>query len=91
MKLDTSAGDMTAKFVVLADNDPGLCSRVLELFAKRNLVPLAIQGRRAEDAIELDVVQDGLDLRLAELIAEGMRACILVRSVDLVMPVGANL
>jgi len=42
-------------FAVRADADPGVLPRVLELFAKRGLVPAAVRSDLASDAMTLDI------------------------------------
>ena len=65
----------TLCFSVLADADPGVLPRLLELFAKRNLVPDRWHSDRqgpagAELAVDLQV--SGLAPETAELIARAM-------------------
>jgi prephenate dehydratase len=47
-------------FTVHADADPGTLPRVLELFAKRGLVPTALSSRLSGDRLAMEVEAVGL-------------------------------
>ena len=74
-----------ACFAVRAIVDPGALSRVIELFAKRGLVPKSIHARLTgseDDAcLLIDVQIDGLDADTAERIADALRQIVLVERV----------
>ncbi len=55
----------TACFSVTAQVAPGVMPRVLELFAKRGLVPDRFDCRRDGSALTLDIAMHGMDLELA--------------------------
>jgi hypothetical protein len=63
-------------FAVRAAAAPGMMSRVLELFAKRNLVPTkwhsAVIGPSGED-LQVDIQMEGIDVELAGYIARCLR------------------
>jgi hypothetical protein len=63
-------------FAVRADATPGMMSRVLELFAKRNLVPTrwhsAVIGPNGED-LQVDIQMEGIEAELAAYIARCLR------------------
>lgn len=66
----------TACFSLNARSTPGLMPRVLELFAKRNLVPSAFVARtegRDGDELSIDVQMEGMDRELADYVARCMR------------------
>jgi acetolactate synthase regulatory subunit len=67
---------VTACFAVRAAADPGSLPRVLELFAKRGLVPSSVQARLTGDAVpalSVDLQVAGLEPALAEAVAEALR------------------
>ena len=47
-------------FAVEADADPGTLPRVLELFAKRGLVPLSLSGRLVGDRLTVEIEVAGM-------------------------------
>jgi acetolactate synthase regulatory subunit len=67
---------VTACFAVRAAVDPGTLPRVLELFAKRGLVPSSVQARltgEAEPAMSVDLQVAGMEPALVEIVAESLR------------------
>ena len=60
-------------FSVHADAEPGVMPRVLELFAKRGLVPQKWQSVASDAMLTIDVQIGGLDRELADYIARCMR------------------
>ena len=72
---DTSSSP-TACFAVEARADPGVMPRVLELFAKRGLVPSQWRsslGGAAGAELHIDIQVEGMEGTLAEYIARCLR------------------
>lgn len=64
----------TACFSVVAQVDPGVMPRVLELFAKRGLVPSLWHSKIAPTGeLTIDLQLDGMEAQLARQIAAGLR------------------
>lgn len=64
----------TACFSVTAEAEPGVMPRVLELFAKRGLVPSLWHSRVAPTGeLTIDVQMDGMETPLARQIAKSLR------------------
>ena len=79
-----SSNPPTACFAIRAEAEPGILARLIELFAKRNLVPASVQARLVgpeRDQLAIDVQIDGLDPGLAEILAERMRQMVSVERV----------
>jgi acetolactate synthase small subunit len=85
MSADRACPDTaTACFAIRAAAEPGILPRLIGLFAKRDLVPAAVQARRigpGRDLLAVDLQVEGLDPGLAELIAENMRQMVSVERV----------
>lgn len=67
---------VTACFAVRAAADPGSLPRILELFAKRGLVPSSVQARltgTGEPALSVDLQVAGLEPGLVDVVAESLR------------------
>lgn len=65
----------TACFSLVADPEPGVMPRVLELFAKRGLVPSVWHSRIAPTGeLTVDIQVEGMDGGTARYVAECMRA-----------------
>jgi len=71
----------TACFSVLAHAEPGVLPRILELFAKRGLVPAYLQAMRNGDEIAVEIRVNGMEQALAVYIAECLRAVFTVDQV----------
>lgn len=64
----------TACFSVVADADPGVMPRVLELFAKRGLVPSLWHSRIAPTGeLTIDLQVQGMEAQMARHIAGCLR------------------
>ena len=74
----------TACFSIVASAEAGAMPRVLEVFAKRGLVPSKWQstlaGRRGEE-LHIDVQVDGVDSELQERLVRCLRQVVAVQSV----------
>jgi acetolactate synthase small subunit len=71
-------------FDIDAQADPGLLSRLLELFAVRNDVPAMVQAARvSESAQRIEICADGLDAARARVIAAKMQSLVGVWTVRL--------
>lgn len=73
-----------ACFSIQAEADPSVMPRVLELFAKRGMIPLrwhADLGGRRRDELTIDLQVEGVDRPKAELMAHAMRQMVAVVSV----------
>ncbi|HYE50408.1 MAG TPA: hypothetical protein VEB20_12520 [Azospirillaceae bacterium] len=68
-------------FAVLADPDPGALPRLMELFAKRWLVPTSVQSRLVEGELAVDLQVPGLARAEGDHIARQMRTIPFVRQV----------
>lgn len=72
----------TACFSVHASAEPGVMPRVLELFAKRGLVPTSWHSSVNGPDLTIDVQMRGLDRTLVEHISASLRQ---IASVDVVL------
>ena len=70
---DRAPSPLAVSFSVQALAEPGVMPRILELFAKRGLVPHRWHSTASETALTIDVQMTGLDREIAEYIARCMR------------------
>ena len=70
---DSDASTLCVCFSVLARPEPGVMPRVVELFAKRGLVPQKWQSTASGEALTIEVQMAGLGRDLAGYIARSMR------------------
>jgi acetolactate synthase small subunit len=78
---DDAAAPLTVAFSVQARAEPGVMPRVVELFAKRGLVPQKWHSTAAGPSLTIDVQVGGLDRDLGDYIARCMRQIIGVETV----------
>ena len=70
-------------YQLLAEAEPDLLCRALNLFALQFLTPQQVNVQRMDDLLSIDIVIDGLSWHRAQVIAEKLRNLISVCSVDL--------
>jgi acetolactate synthase small subunit len=70
-------------YQLLAEAEPDLLCRALNLFALQCLTPDQVKVQRQEDLLAIDIVIDGLSWHRAQVIAEKLRNLISVCSVEL--------
>ena len=79
--VDDGALRFTAWFSVHARPEPGVMPRVLELFAKRGLVPLHFLGAASDTTLTIEVRIGGLGRDTVDYIARCMRQIAGVKAV----------
>ena len=70
-------------YQLLAEAEPDLLCRALNLFALQFLTPQQVSAQRMDDLMSIDIVMDELSWHRAEVIAEKLRNLINVCSVEL--------
>lgn len=73
---------VAARFTVTADAFPGLLSRVLEPFAKRDLIPDLVRATRDGEAMRAEVALHAMPLGMVHLVAGNLGQIIGVRRVE---------
>ncbi|MEB0043944.1 MULTISPECIES: hypothetical protein [unclassified Pseudomonas] len=71
------------RYHLLAEAEPDLLCRALNLFALQMLTPEHVNAQRLNDLLSIDIVIDGLSRHRAHVIAEKLRNVISVCSVHL--------
>ncbi|CAI8985420.1 Transcriptional regulator [Pseudomonas sp. IT-P253] len=72
-----------AHYQLLAEAEPDLLCRALNLFALQCLTPQQVNVQRMDDLMSIDIIMDGLSWHRAQLIADKLRNLISVCSVAL--------
>lgn len=72
-----------AQYQILAEAEPDLLVRVLNLFALQFLTPEQVKVQRQDDLLSIDLLMSGLSWHRAQVIAEKLRNLISVCAVDL--------
>jgi len=71
------------QYQLLAEAEPDVLCRALNLFALQFLTPEQVNVQRMDDLLSVDIVIDGLSWHRAEVIVEKLRNLISVCSVNL--------
>lgn len=71
------------RYRLLAEAEPDLLCRALNLFALQCLTPQQLNVQRTDDLLSIDIVIDGLSGHRAQVIADKLRNLISVCSVEL--------
>ena len=78
------ASAVVSCFSLIAAADPGVLTRVINVFAKRGLIPSQVYstlaGPRSED-LHIDLQVTAMDATLREIIAENLRQTVCVQTV----------
>jgi acetolactate synthase small subunit len=73
---------VAARFTVVAEASPGLLSRVLAPFAKRDLIPDSLRATRDGDAMRAEVALTAMPLGMVHLVAGNLGQIVGVRRVE---------
>ncbi|ONG51674.1 hypothetical protein BKE38_15730 [Pseudoroseomonas deserti] len=71
-----------ARFTVVAEAYPGLLSRVLEPFAKRDLTPDRVRSQREGDLLRTEVALDAMPVEMIHLVAGNLGQIVGVLKVE---------
>lgn len=63
----------TVEFLVLAEANPGLLSRLLAPFAKRDLVPDLVQARREGDILRIRLAMTAMPAEMVHVVEGNLR------------------
>jgi hypothetical protein len=89
MSADPSAASrpsVAVRFMLDADAEPGLLSRLLQPFAKRHLVPDRMWSHRAGETLHVEIAMEAMPDDVVQLIEGNLRQVVGVRSIAQVRP-----
>ncbi len=70
------------RFLLDADPSPGLLPRLLQPYAKRDLVPDRMWSHRAGDTIHVEIAMEAMPAQVVHLVEGNLRQIVGVRSVS---------
>jgi hypothetical protein len=73
---------VAARFTITADAFPGLLSRLLEPFARRDLIPDLLRASRDGEALRAEVALHAMPLGMVHLVAGNLGQIVGVRRVE---------
>ena len=71
----------SVRFTLVADASPGLLPRLLQPFAKRDLTPDALESRRVDGALRVEIAMAAMPAEMVHLIEGNLAQVVGVRSV----------
>ena len=72
-------------FELLADAEPGLLSRILVPFARRDLTPDQVKARRLGEVMQATVVVEAMPAEMMPLVEGNLRQIVGMRRVEVVL------
>ena len=70
------------RFMLDADVSPGLLSRLLQPYAKRDLIPDRMWSHRAGDTIHVEIAMEAMPVEVVHLVEGNLSQIVGVRSVS---------
>lgn len=80
-----SAPELAVRFLVDADTSPGLLSRLLQPYAKRDLTPDRMWSHRSGDTMHVEIAMDAMPSEVVHLVEGNLRQVVGVRTVSRVV------
>jgi len=80
-----SAPHMAVRFLLDADTSPGLLSRLLQPYAKRDLTPDRMWAHRAGDTMHIEIAMEAMPSEMVHLVEGNLSQVVGVRSVSRVV------
>jgi hypothetical protein len=74
------------RFLVDADSHPGLLSRLLQPFAKRDLIPDRMWAHRSGETMHVEIAMEAMPIEVVHLVEGNLRQVVGVRDVTQVRP-----
>jgi len=73
---------MSVRFLLDADSSPGLLSRLLQPYAKRDLTPDRMWSHRSGETMHVEIAMEAMPSDVVHLVEGNLRQVIGVRSVS---------
>ncbi len=77
-----SAPSLFVRFLLDADSSPGLLSRLLQPYAKRDLTPDRMWSHRSGDTMHVEIAMEAMPAEVVHLVEGNLRQVVGVRSVS---------
>jgi hypothetical protein len=71
----------SVRFTLVADAAPGLLPRLLQPFAKRDLIPDLFEARATGGTVRIDISMEAMPAEMVHLVAGNLQQTVGVRSV----------
>jgi len=74
--------EVSVRFLLDADASPGLLSRLLQPYAKRDLVPDRMWSHRSGDTMHVEIAMEAMPAEVVHLVEGNLRQVVGVRTVS---------
>lgn len=75
------SAEQSVRFLLDADSSPGLLPRLLQPYAKRDLVPDRMWAHRSGDVMHIEIAMEAMPADVVHLVEGNLRQIVGVRSV----------
>ena len=82
----SSLSPLAVRFMLDADATPGLLARLMQPFAKRDLVPDRMWSHRSDHTLHVEIAMDAMPADVVHLVEGNLRQIVGVRSLTQVRP-----
>ncbi len=72
----------SVRFCVVADAEPGVLSRIVQTFARRDLLPDRVDGRRTGDTMTVEIAMNAMPAETVHLVEGNLAQTVGVRCVS---------
>src|ERR1700729_527167 len=79
---DLAPPEVFVRFLLDADSSPGLLSRLLQPYAKRDLIPDRMWSHRSGDTIHVEIAMEAMPAEMVHLVEGNLNQVVGVRSVS---------
>lgn len=79
------------RFMLDADAEPGLLSRLLQPFAKRDLIPDRMWSHRSGAIVHIEIAMEAMPMEVVHLVEGNLRQVVGVRSVAQIRPAAVRI
>jgi hypothetical protein len=77
----SSQPEVFVRFLLDADSSPGLLSRLLQPYAKRDLIPDRMWSHRSGETMHIEIAMEAMPAEVVHLVEGNLRQVVGVRSV----------
>jgi hypothetical protein len=77
-----SQSSVFVRFLLDADSSPGLLSRLLQPYAKRDLIPDRMWSHRSGETVHVEIAMEAMPAEVVHLIEGNLRQIVGVRTVS---------
>ena len=82
MSANATPDHLSVRFMLDADTSPGLLSRLLQPYAKRDLVPGRMWSHRAGEVTHVEIAMEAMPAEVVHLVEGNLRQVVGVRSLS---------